>query len=61
MNEPCFICDDTGLVCEKHPDRPVSGKFGRGCGAPSIPCLVCSDLAAKDQREIAEKLRHKLG
>ena len=45
MHDPCFICDDTGLVCEKHPDRPISGKFGCGCGAP----LACSDLAADVQ------------
>ncbi len=60
MQKPCFICDDTGLVCEKHPDRPLSGKYACGCGAPSTACLICSDVAPKDPRQVAEKLRATL-
>ncbi len=30
----CEACDNTGWVCEAHPDRPS--------GAAAMPCLVCN-------------------
>ncbi len=60
MQKPCFICGETSLVCEKHPDRPLSGKFGCGCGAPGTACLACSEAAMKNPRLVAEKLRATL-
>ena len=47
MNEQCFICDGTGLVCEKHPDRPLSGKYCCGCHATGTLCRACSEPASR--------------
>ncbi len=60
MQKPCFICDGSSLVCDKHPDRPVSGKFACGCGAPGTACLACSEVAPKNPRLVAENLRATL-
>jgi hypothetical protein len=41
----CITCDDTGWVCENHPDRPWKGFSKRfdasGCGA-GAPCELCN-------------------
>ncbi|TWB66650.1 hypothetical protein [Bradyrhizobium sacchari] len=36
--QPCTICDDTGWVCENHPDRPWDGPRGCTCGGAGVPC-----------------------
>lgn len=40
----CQNCDNTGLVCENHPDRPFTLGTKRPdaceCG-PGMPCPVC--------------------
>ena len=42
----CENCDDTGLVCENHPDRPFTLGSKRAdaceCG-PGMPCEVCNE------------------
>jgi len=41
----CNACDNTGWVCEDHPDRPSDcGNSPRACacGAAGRPCRVCS-------------------
>jgi hypothetical protein len=43
---PCTICDDTGWVCEAHPDRPT-GMFSKrfdacNCGGAGMPCPTCN-------------------
>ena len=42
----CENCDDTGLVCENHPDRPFTLGSSRAdaceCGA-GMPCAVCNE------------------
>lgn len=41
---PCPNCDDTGWVCEGHPNKPWAGVSSRndacGCGAGE-PCPAC--------------------
>ena len=42
----CEVCEDTGWVCENHPDRPSdcggsASKRVCGCGA-GMPCLMCN-------------------
>lgn len=52
MNKSCRNCDNTGWVCENHPQRPWDGESGRhdacGCGA-GAPCEVCQQV----QRHLA--------
>jgi hypothetical protein len=47
----CPACDDTGHVCENHPDRPWGGlsvaATACGCGAGQ-PCPVCCDPVPLD-------------
>jgi hypothetical protein len=38
----CYVCDETRLVCEAHPDRPWSGKYACGCGVAAMACPTCS-------------------
>ena len=41
----CKHCDDTGWVCEAHPDLPSdcvsTGQNACHCGAPGMPCRHC--------------------
>ena len=52
---PCNNCDDTGWVCEGHPDRPWDGGSSRadacGCGA-GAPCDVCNESGQDHSRVI---------
>lgn len=39
----CLRCDNTGWVCEAHPERPwKDSPGGCHCGAPGNPCPVCN-------------------
>jgi hypothetical protein len=42
---PCVVCDDTGWVCEAHPNRPAAMFSVRpdacSCNA-AMPCPVCN-------------------
>jgi hypothetical protein len=38
----CSHCDDTGWVCEAHPDRPWEGARACGCGGAGDPCPDCN-------------------
>lgn len=44
---PCPICDDTGWVCENHPNAPWGGMSGRPdacyCGGAGAPCSCNTD------------------
>ena len=33
----CFRCEDSGWVCENHPDRPWDGPHACSCGAAGEP------------------------
>lgn len=44
----CAVCDDTGWVCEAHPDKPWSGEHACGCGGAGALCPRCN---ASDQDE----------
>lgn len=33
----CQICNDTGWVCEDHPDKPWDDEHQDNCG-PGMPC-----------------------
>jgi hypothetical protein len=37
----CPRCDDTGWVCENHPDRPWEGERACQCGGAGAPCPDC--------------------
>ncbi|MDR6820317.1 hypothetical protein J2X76_005514 [Neorhizobium sp. 2083] len=45
----CKQCDDTGWVCERHLNKPWSGKRGCGCGGAGLPCQNCTDDDGWDQ------------
>ena len=38
----CFRCDDSGWVCENHPERPWQGPRACQCGGAGMPCLRCN-------------------
>jgi hypothetical protein len=38
----CTLCEDTGWVCENHPDRPSEGKRACSCGGAGAPCRRCN-------------------
>jgi hypothetical protein len=42
----CALCEDTGWVCENHPDTPWDGEHACDCGGAGMPCPKCnpSDL-----------------
>ncbi|PAY05385.1 hypothetical protein CK489_28765 [Bradyrhizobium sp. UFLA03-84] len=43
MTEPaCILCDDTGWVCENHPDQPWTGNHACRCGGAGAPCPKCN-------------------
>lgn len=37
----CATCEDTGWVCESHPNTPMGDDY---CGAPGQPCK-CNPLS----------------
>jgi hypothetical protein len=44
----CEACDDTGWVCENHPDRPSecggnASALACRCGGAGMPCLMCNN------------------
>jgi hypothetical protein len=53
VTKPCAVCDDTGWVCEAHPDRPsdiFSKRFDAcQCGGAGMPCETCNP-SDKDHR-----------
>ena len=38
----CLFCDDTGWVCENHPDQPYTGPHACQCGGAGAPCPACN-------------------
>lgn len=38
----CPLCDDSGWVCEAHPDQPWDGPHACTCGAAGAPCPHCN-------------------
>ena len=36
----CETCDNTGWVCEAHPDRPWNGPNACGCGGAGMACII---------------------
>lgn len=38
----CTSCDDTGWICETHPNKPWNGPKACGCGAAGMPCIICN-------------------
>lgn len=43
MMTRCAACEDTGWVCENHPDRPSEGPNACQCGGAGKPCR-CNQL-----------------
>jgi hypothetical protein len=43
----CTLCEDSGWVCEDHPDAPWDGEHACICGAAGMHCPKCkpSDLS----------------
>jgi hypothetical protein len=48
MMKKCSVCEDSGWVCEGHPDRPWEGGHACGCGGAGAPCPACN---ATDRHE----------
>jgi hypothetical protein len=46
LSMTCILCEDTGWVCENHPDTPWDGEYACTCGGAGMPCPQCnpSDL-----------------
>ena len=42
----CIPCDDTGWVCENHPDQPWEGPHACTCGGAGAPCRRCNPATA---------------
>jgi hypothetical protein len=46
VKQLCAVCDNTGWVCEDHPDRPYEMFSGRAdacrCGGAGMPCPECN-------------------
>lgn len=40
----CLLCEDTGWVCENHPDQPWQGP----CGGAGAPCPRCNAATADE-------------
>ena len=38
----CALCEDSGWVCENHPQRPWEGEHGCTCGGAGAPCPLCN-------------------
>ena len=52
MTKRCEHCDDTLWLCAAHPDRPWGGAPSERachCGAPAMPCEVCSPCGEPDE------------
>ncbi len=41
----CTLCEDSGWVCEAHPQMPWEGPDACKCGAPGMPCPWCNKPA----------------
>jgi hypothetical protein len=50
---PCPACDNTGWVCEEHPDRPWRGTSRRAdacdCVKVGMPCEACNPSGGIDK------------
>jgi len=48
----CMTCDDTGTVCEDHPNLPWDGLsdslFACLCGGAGMPCPYCTMPVPQD-------------
>jgi hypothetical protein len=38
----CLLCEDSGWVCENHPDQPWEGPHACTCGGAGSPCPACN-------------------
>jgi hypothetical protein len=38
----CLLCEDTGRVCENHPDQPWEGPHACARGGAGAPCPRCN-------------------
>ncbi len=50
----CLCCEDTGWVCENHPDRPFFGDCAYDCGGAGAPCPVCNRTDPGDPDDVPE-------
>jgi hypothetical protein len=46
----CPVCEDTGWVCENHPDQPWQGPHGCTCGSAGAPCACNRSMRAEPPR-----------
>lgn len=57
----CAACEDTGWVCEAHPDRSWDGPHACGCGAAGDPCPRCNALSEADRPRPPAGFRFSFG
>ncbi|MCC8968189.1 hypothetical protein H8A95_39270 [Bradyrhizobium sp. Pear76] len=48
MSPRCAACDDSGWVCENHPDRPAFGDRACECGGAGAPCDKCNQVGERE-------------
>jgi len=44
----CLQCEDTGWVCESHPDQPWTGPHACACGGAGAPCPRCNAATVEE-------------
>lgn len=51
----CPTCEDTGHVCENHPERAWAGLVGGPacCGGAGMPCPACCSPVPEDGSQSA--------
>jgi hypothetical protein len=46
----CALCEDTGWVCENHPDTPWNGEHARSCGSAGMRPALSAIRATSNDR-----------
>ena len=44
----CLLREDSGTVCENHPDQPLEGPYACQCGGAGMLCPKCNPSSADE-------------
>src|SRR4051794_36520627 len=50
----CLCYEDSGWVCENHPDQPWEGPHACTCGGAGAPCPRCNQSTPDDQPPLSK-------
>ncbi|MGY4154303.1 hypothetical protein ACVINW_000145 [Bradyrhizobium sp. USDA 4461] len=53
----CILCDNTGWVCENHPDQPWTGNHACWCGGAGAPYPQCNKPDNGDIPQLSRGIR----